>query len=54
MVDYEKMSGAIVLKNVKADQGGKYTCISTQRVEKLRNIQEREMELIVEREYKSH
>lgn len=36
------------LANVQSDQAGKYTCVATQKLDNLKNTQEREIELIVE------
>lgn len=42
------MQDGILLEKVQADQAGTYTCIAIQELDSLKNIQSREMELIVE------
>lgn len=42
------MSDGIFLENVKPENGGEYSCVAIQELGTLKNIQQRDMELIVE------
>lgn len=50
--DYIKHADGILINNVQLEQAGKYSCVAIQKLDDLKNIQEREMELIVECELK--
>lgn len=50
--DYIKLADGILINNVQLEQAGKYSCVAIQKLDDLKNIQEREMELIVECELK--
>lgn len=46
--DYTKQADGILINNVQLDQAGKYSCVAIQKLDGLKSIQKREMELIVE------
>ncbi|KAL7040111.1 hypothetical protein ACKWTF_000274 [Chironomus riparius] len=47
-VDYTVVSDGIFLENVKPEHSGEYSCVAIQELGTLKNIQQRDMELIVE------
>ncbi|XP_070495019.1 neural cell adhesion molecule 1-B-like [Chironomus tepperi] len=47
-VDYTEVSDGIFLENVKPENAGEYSCVAVQELGSLKNIQQRDMQLIVE------
>lgn len=52
-VDYRAVADGIFLENVKPEHAGEYSCLAAQELATLKNIQQRDMELIVECKFKS-
>jgi hypothetical protein len=46
--DYSRLNDGILINNIRIDQAGIYSCVAVQELDELKNIQEREMELVVE------
>lgn len=46
--NYSRLNDGILINNVQVDQAGTYSCVAIQELDELKNVQEREMELIVE------
>lgn len=46
--DYSRLVDGILINNIQVDQAGTYSCVAVQELDELKNIQEREMELVVE------
>jgi hypothetical protein len=47
-VDYKTVSDGILLERVGIERAGKYSCVALQELDEFRDMQKREMELIVE------